>query len=80
MDTISNTSFDYQHCFSLISLTIVVLLAKVSHPLESVIKLWTSKKFGGYYYCWSYFTTEGIIAVTAVEKINFRPALNLALG
>ncbi|HRN47656.1 MAG TPA: ionic transporter y4hA [Niabella sp.] len=80
--TISNTSLIISIVFLLISLTIVVLLAKsLSPPLESVIVNYgLPKSLVGIIIAGVILLPEGIAAVTAARKNKLQTSLNLALG
>ena len=79
---ISNTSLLISIVFLLISLTIVVLLAKsLSHPLEAVIVNYgLPKSLVGIIIAGVILLPEGIAAVTAARKDRLQTSLNLALG
>ena len=80
--TISNTSLVISILFLLISLTIVVLLAKsLSIPLERVIVNYgLPKSLVGIIIAGVILLPEGIAAVSAARKNKLQTSLNLALG
>lgn len=80
--TISNTSLIISIVFLLISLTIVVLLAKsLSIPLERVILNYgLPKSLVGIIIAGVILLPEGIAAVSAARKNRLQTSLNLALG
>ena len=80
--TISNVSFIISVLFLLISLTIVILLAKsLSTPLEKVIVNYgLPKSLVGIIIAAVILLPEGIAAVNAALKNRLQTSLNLALG
>lgn len=80
--SISNTSFIISIVFLLISLTIVVLLAKqLSHPLETlIVNYGLPKSLVGVIIAAVILLPEGIAAVNAARKNKLQTSLNLALG
>lgn len=79
---ISNLSLAISIVFLLISLTIVVLLAKsLSHPLEkAIVNYGLPKSLVGIIVAAVILLPEGIAAVTAARKNKLQTSLNLALG
>ncbi len=80
--TVSNISFVISIVFLLISLVIVVLLAKsLSHPLELVIVNYgLPKSLVGIIIAGVILLPEGIAAVSAARKNRLQTSLNLSLG
>lgn len=80
--SVSNISLAISIVFLLISLTIVVLLAKnLSHPLETVIVNYgLPKSLVGIIIAAVILLPEGIAAVNAARKNKLQTSLNLALG
>ncbi|MBS1763365.1 MAG: ionic transporter y4hA [Bacteroidetes bacterium] len=80
--SISAFAFTISIVFLLISLTIVVLLAKsLSHPLELVIVNYgLPKSLVGIIIAGVILLPEGIAAVSAARKNKLQSSLNLALG
>jgi len=79
---ISNSSMAISLIFLLLSLTIVILLAKsLSHPLEQVIVNYgLPKSLVGIIIAGVILLPEGIAAVNAARKNKIQTSLNLALG
>ncbi len=79
---VSNTSLVISLIFLLISLTIVVLLAKsLSHPLENmIVNYGLPKSLVGIIIAGVILLPEGIAAVNAARKNKIQTSLNLALG
>lgn len=80
--SISNISLGISVVFLLISLAIVVLLAKqLSHPLETVVVNYgLPKSIVGIIVAAVILLPEGIAAVNAARKNKLQTSLNLALG
>lgn len=80
--SVSNTSLVISIVFLLVSLTIVVLLAKhLSHPLEKIIVNYgLPKSLVGIIIAAIILLPEGIAAVNAARKNKLQTSLNLALG
>lgn len=80
--TVSNNTLIISIIFLLISLTIVVLLAKsLSHPLENIIVNYgLPKSLVGIIIAAVILLPEGIAAVNAARKNKLQTSLNLALG
>lgn len=80
--SVSNSSLIISLVFLLISLTIVVLLAKsLSHPLEHMIlEFGLPKSLVGIIIAGVILLPEGIAAVIAARKNKIQTSLNLALG
>lgn len=80
--SVSNTSLIVSLIFLLLSLTIVVLLAKsLSHPLEHLIlNFGLPKSLVGIVIAAVILLPEGIAAVNAARKNKIQTSLNLALG
>lgn len=80
--SVSNLSLVISLVFLLISLTIVVLLAKsLSHPLEqAIVNYGLPKSLVGIIIAAIILLPEGIAAVNAARKNRLQTSLNLALG
>lgn len=82
VNPISTTSFIISLVFLILSLAIVVLLAKdLSHPMETVIVYYgLPKSLVGVIIAAIILLPEGIAAVNAAKKNKLQTSLNLALG
>lgn len=80
--TISNTSLIISLIFLLISLSIVVLLAKsLSHPIEDLlVSQGLPKSLAGIIIAFVILLPEGIAAISAALNNRLQTSLNLALG